>query len=201
MKSSGIAMLAGPIKAWWDENWNTTEHWRYALWRERVNTELVKSYWLVYRPHEAFQGTWDERAQSINDFVLRTADVIINLTPPGVPSMGTDGEVLYAKNFDKPIIEVPAPERIEDFERALIELNQKLTDLGYGAEVIEQRKILDSLDVGASLSEIGMFSDKWRGHEKRFHYLDRNNHIRIIEGFEIPDELYASDLLKIEVLA
>jgi hypothetical protein len=196
-----IIMLAGPIKAWWDDNWNTPEHWFYALWRERVNTELVKSYYLVYRPHEAFQGSWDERAQSINDFVLRTCDVVLNLTPPGVPSLGTDGEVLYAENFGKTIIDVPPPASVDDFERALIEMNQKLTDMEFNIKSVDQRPILASLAVqDVDVETLQKFMWNWAEKEKRFHYYDKENHIDIVEGKYLPGGIVSEDLVKVEVL-
>lgn len=200
-----IIMLAGPIKAWWDENWNTPEHWHYALWRERVGTEMVKSYHLVYRPHEAFQGSWDERAQSINDFILRTADVIFNLTPPGVLSEGTDGEVLYARNFGKTIIDAPPPERVEDFERALIELNMKLTELGLSTTGVKQVGIVDSLDVSNIPPERYDVVRAWvelnRGEWLRYHYTAYDHTIAVFDTQNPEDAPSLDAVLKIEVLA
>lgn len=197
-----IIMLAGPIKAWWDEEWNTPAHWHYALWRERVNTELVKSYHLVYRPHEAFQGSWDERAQSINDFVLRTADVIFNLTPPGVPSDGTNGEVLYAANFGKTIIDLPPPERVEDFERALIEMNVKLTELGLSTTGVEQEHVIASLNPeGMTAIEIANWLAEYTHYVKRFHYFDKFGTLRCLDTPFRADVMAQNDeVLKIEVL-
>lgn len=199
-----VVMLAGPIKAWWDDEWNTPEHWKYALWRERVNTELVKSYFLVYRPHEAFQGTWDERGQSINDYVLRICDVVINMTPPGVPSMGTDGEVLYARNFSKAIIDAPPPEKLTDWPQALIEMNQKLTALGLSNKPpIEQVVVKDSLAVVGDLDHtlIKNWIDSHWGEHFRFHYLAFDGTIAIFDTYKPEDAPSFDAMHKIEILA
>lgn len=95
-----IVFLAGPIEHWWDENWNTPEHWLYAEWRDLLSKALVARGHLVYRPHEAFKGTFvgqnAEEAQSVNDRALEIADVVVvsNLDPP-VPCAGTDAECAY----------------------------------------------------------------------------------------------------------
>ena len=200
-----IIMLAGPIKAWWDDEWNTHAHWHYALWRERVSAELVKSYHLVYRPHEAFQGSWDERAQSINDFVLRTSDAIINLTPPGVLSEGTDGEVLYAANYGKTIIDLAPPKRVEDFERALIEMNMKLTELGLTTEGVKQVGVVASLStegldldsVAGWIRQVSAASYTWF----RFHYEAYDGTIAILDTQNRNDAPSLSRVRKIELLA
>lgn len=102
-----VVMLAGPIGHWWDENWASDAHVEYVAWREFVNEALVLDGHLVYRPHEAFKGRWQNKAQVLNDAVLMEADVVLNLCPPGVPSPGTDHEVDLARYNGKPVIACP----------------------------------------------------------------------------------------------
>lgn len=101
-------MLAGPIKAWWDE-WESPQHKHYVAWRDALSQALVDAGHLVYRPHEAFKGQWHESAQAVNDVALRTSDVIANLTPEGVPSLGTDDEIDYARRYNRRVVATPPP--------------------------------------------------------------------------------------------
>lgn len=92
-----MIILAGAIKHWWDENWDTPEHWEYAEWRHEASAALVAAGYLVYRPHEAFKGTWSERAQQVNDAAIEAADLMLILSSEDTPSEGTDAEAEYAK--------------------------------------------------------------------------------------------------------
>lgn len=102
-----IVMLVGPIDFWWNENWKTPEHQAYMVWRRNVNDQLVEAGHLVYRPHEAFKGAWDERAQIVNDEAIARADLLINLTPPGVPAHGTTVEIMTAMMLGVPVYDAP----------------------------------------------------------------------------------------------
>lgn len=131
-----IIMLAGPIKHWWDENWGTTEHRKYAEWRSEVSRVLVNAEHLVYRPHEAFKGPWNENAQAVNDMAIRIADVIVNLTPPGVPSVGTDQELIEAARYSRVVIDAPPPLNwSHDVDRCIGQLIRKLKALETAAEL------------------------------------------------------------------
>lgn len=104
-----VVMLAGPIKHWWDDNWGTPAHLRYVAWREKLNDALVAAGYLVYRPHEAFKGAWNENAQVVNDAILRVADAVLNLSPEGVPSEGTDAELAMCAELGKVVVDAPPP--------------------------------------------------------------------------------------------
>lgn len=86
-------VVVGPIDYWWNENWETDEHFFYTTWRDGVCKQLVEAGHLVYRPHEAFKGAWDERAQRVNDAAIDACDAMVNVGPPGVPAYGTAAEV------------------------------------------------------------------------------------------------------------
>lgn len=103
-------MLAGPIKAWWD-CWDSPDHKHYVKWREFLSQSLVEEGHLVYRPHEAWKGNWSESAQAVNDSAIYNVDVVINLTPPGVPSAGTDLEMHLCEYLNKPVIYAAPPPR------------------------------------------------------------------------------------------
>jgi hypothetical protein len=208
--SEGIVVEAGPIKHWWDENWDTPAHKAYDEWREMVSAGLVEAGYLVYRPHHAFKGPWDERAQSVNDMALRVADAVINLTPPGVPSLGTDGEVLYAASFGGII--VPAPPT-EDYDQGVDDLVSRLSVLNLRRELVEQEPIKDSLDIAASgLAKFTSFLDAHEGSILRLHHFRDDGRIEAIDahafavrvmgetGDKKSIEVDPRKLLKIEVL-
>lgn len=101
-------MLAGPIKFWWsDGQWDSPAHRAYTSWRDAVRVACVKAGFLVYSPHRAWQGAWHEDAQRVNDEAIRIADVMIELSPHGVPHDGTEAEAAFAATVDTPVI--PAP--------------------------------------------------------------------------------------------
>lgn len=99
--------LAGPIDYWWCENWETPDHIIYLEWRKFVNQLLVEAGHLVYRPHEAWKGAWDEVAQEVNDVAIRICDVMIYLTPRDVPAYGTVAEVEQAQMMGKEVLWAP----------------------------------------------------------------------------------------------
>lgn len=117
-------ILVGPIKAWWDE-WGSERHNAYTAWRELVSVSLVDAGVLVYRPHEAWKGNWDEAAQAVNDAAIAVCDLVVNLTPEGVPSKGTDDELLLCQSSEKVVVDAP-PGDLRD----LANLVHKLRVLG-----------------------------------------------------------------------
>jgi len=119
-----IVFIGGPIKFWWDENWMSVEHLRYLKWRDQVEETLIAEGYLVYRPHQAFKGTWNEDAQGVNDAVIYLSDIFLNLTPKGAISEGTDGEVRVANQFNVPVYDIPPPNFAADM--VLLRLKAKL---------------------------------------------------------------------------
>jgi hypothetical protein len=111
--TSIIIMGAGPIEYWWDtpedpDRFNSPEAIAYRAWREVVADYFkdFKKGTLLYKPWTAFGGQWDERAQPLNDAMVRIADVVINMNP-GVPAEGTDHEIALAKSLGKPVFACP----------------------------------------------------------------------------------------------
>jgi hypothetical protein len=104
-----IVFIGGPIKHWWDENWMSPEHLRYDDWRTQVEQALIAAGFLVYKPYTAWKGTWNEQAQFVNNVVVETVDVFLDLTPPGVPSAGTEAEVAHAELVGTPVLNCPPP--------------------------------------------------------------------------------------------
>ena len=102
-----IVMLVGPIDYWWNQNWHTKAHLEYMMWRKHINDKLVEAGHLVYRPHEAFKGAWDERAQKVNDLAVNLAGCLVNLTPPGIPAHGTAAEIRKAQEIGTRIYNAP----------------------------------------------------------------------------------------------
>lgn len=109
-----IVTLVGPIKVWWSE-WDSPRHQEYTQWRDAVRVALVHAGCAVYSPHRAIQGSWNEKLQYINDRAIEVSDIVIVLTPPGVPADGTAGEIEVARKNKVYIIECPpdGPDTIE----------------------------------------------------------------------------------------
>lgn len=112
-----IIPLLGPIKAWWGPpRENTVEHKAYIAWRDYLSTQLIQDGHLVYHPYRAFGGAWDERAQIVNDVIIQTCDMALVLTPEGVPSDGTDGELRLLKTLPQGrYLHTPPPAPGENF--------------------------------------------------------------------------------------
>jgi nucleoside 2-deoxyribosyltransferase len=103
-----LVMLAGPIKIWWaDGMWDHPAHDQYTEWRDAVRVACIKAGFLVYSPHRAWQGAWNEAAQLVNDKAIEVADVMLDLTPDGIPAEGTDAETAYASAVGTPVVAAP----------------------------------------------------------------------------------------------
>lgn len=89
------------------EIWGTDEHTEYVNHRDYVRRALIQERFLTYAPHEAFKGTWSEAAQAVNDAGIAASDVMLVLSPPKIPTYGTDDEVAYARRVETPVIYVP----------------------------------------------------------------------------------------------
>ena len=103
-----IIFLAGAVAHWWDDNWDTPQHYEYMKWREDVRTALIAGGYLTYAHYEAFKGTWNPRAQAVNSAALGQADLMLILTGEDIPSPGTDEEVKVAEHYGVPILRVPS---------------------------------------------------------------------------------------------
>lgn len=101
-----VVVLIGPIRVWWSE-WGSPRHQEYTRWRDAVRVACVKAGCAVYSPHRAIQGRWNKKLQRINNAAIIDADIIINLTPMGVPAEGTMEEVELAKKHLKLILNAP----------------------------------------------------------------------------------------------
>lgn len=123
-----IIFLAGPIDYWWNENWHRPAHLDYMKWRQCVNDSLVEAGHLVYRPHEAIKGAWDERMQAVNDKALELCDVFVYLTPPGVPAYGTQAEHNVAHAYGKRIEWAP-PWDISNIGDLIVRLDDPYGDV------------------------------------------------------------------------
>lgn len=109
---STIVALIGPIEYWWNTpddpaRFHGLEAIGYREYRERLGRYLVGEGFLVYRPHEAFKGAWDERAQVLNDVMIQIADVVVSMRPTGIPGRGTDHEIKLAREAGKPVVYAP----------------------------------------------------------------------------------------------
>ena len=112
---SKSVFLCGPIEYWWDtpedpRRFNSYEAIRYREHRDAVRDFLVARHFLVYSPHAAFKGDWNEKMQPVNDYVLGLCDIVVNLKPKHIDGMvanGTDHEWELARKLGKVRIELP----------------------------------------------------------------------------------------------
>lgn len=121
---SRCVFLGGPIEHWWDtpENpdmFNSFLARAYRLHRELLNRAFVEAGYLVYRPHEAFKGPWNEKMQDVNDYILERCDAFVNMTPPslGIVALGTDHEVRQAGRLGVPVFNAPFLYHIASVDR------------------------------------------------------------------------------------
>ena len=136
---SVIVALVGPIEWWWNTEddparFHSPAAVHYRDWRERLSRYLVDQGFLVFRPHEAFKGTWDERAQIFNDHMVEIADVIVNMRPSGIPGKGTDHELELAEKLGKPMVEAPPGTDMQTI-RFLIRNKKRLKEIIDGSPV------------------------------------------------------------------
>jgi hypothetical protein len=109
-----VVAVIGPIEKWWNteeepNKFNSSEARRYFHWRDCVCTALAEHF-LVYRPHEAFKGPWNEKAQRVNDTALHVADFIVSLKEDDDVALGTDHERELAESFGRPVVNAPRPD-------------------------------------------------------------------------------------------
>jgi hypothetical protein len=123
-----IIFIAGPVDYWWNENWLTPAHFDYMDWRTSVSKALVEAGHLVYRPHEAFKGAWHEGAQVVNDRAIEISDLLVNITPPGIPAYGTDAEIAYARSLNKPVFHAP-PDDTSQIGHLIVRLEDPYGDV------------------------------------------------------------------------
>lgn len=125
-----VVMIIGPVAYWWDtdeyKHWDLPEHWHYVEWRDRVCNALIEAGYLTYRHWEAFKGTWNNRMQEVNNFVLDRSDFIINIKPEYAWSEGTDEEVQRAQDTGKLVFNYPPPKTKEEFTWRIKEMLDEL---------------------------------------------------------------------------
>jgi hypothetical protein len=114
-----VVFLAGPIKHWWT-CWESPEHMAYVQWRDKVQGTLIEAGYLTYCPWGGIKGTWNPKAQAINDAAIAVADVVLILTPHGIPADGTEDESQYAKRVRTPTLRLPPGSDILQEVRRLV---------------------------------------------------------------------------------
>lgn len=123
-------MLLGPVAYWWDtddyKHWDLPEHWHYVKWRERVNDALIENGYLVYRHWEAFKGTWNNKMQEVNNYVLDRSDFLVDMTPNYAWSEGVTEERQRAAENAQEVISAPPPGTEEEFAWAIKNLLETL---------------------------------------------------------------------------
>lgn len=126
-----IIYLAGPIAHWWDNEseparFMSPEAMAYRAHRNVLSEWLVDHGLLVFRAHEAFKGDWDSRAQLINDYAVINSDVIIDMSPAGVKSPGTEREIYVAVGHATPVIHFSPGDNYSDLATMLDKTLQRV---------------------------------------------------------------------------
>lgn len=125
-----VVMIIGPVAYWWDtdtyQHWNTPEHWHYVAWREQLCDALIESGYLTYRHWEAFKGTWNNKMQGVNNYILGLADYIINICPSSAWSEGTQEEMQECYRLNKKVIYGAPPQTKEEFSWAIKDILEEL---------------------------------------------------------------------------
>lgn len=116
-------VLIGPIKTWWGRL-DSVEYSVYSGWRDTVRAVLIREGCLVYSPHRAWSGAWHESAQRVNDAAILESDLVVNVGPVGVESVGTDAEVAVAEAHNIPVLWLPEPN--VDSVKQLVEFLREL---------------------------------------------------------------------------
>lgn len=127
---SKCVFLAGPIEYWWDTDdhpnrFDSDAAVGYRRHRDTVRDFFVDRHYLVYSPHTAFKGDWNEKMQPVNDFVLRLCDIFVDMSPEGVPGNGTDHERELAKTLGKVILHLPPTDDsrwADEFNKNIVEM-------------------------------------------------------------------------------
>lgn len=102
---SKCVFLAGPIEYWWqDDNFDTPLAVAYRRYRELLAQAFVDEGFLVFLPHQAFKGSWNEKMQEVNNCALIRSDVVIDMSPRGIPGLGTAHEMQIARDHGIPIV-------------------------------------------------------------------------------------------------
>lgn len=112
---SKAVFLAGPIEWWWDcpqepNRFLSSPARIYRHHRDQLRDFFVERGFLVYMPHQAFKGDWNEKMQPVNDYVLGLCDIIVDMTPtdiPGIVANGTKHEVELAHKLNKLVLTIP----------------------------------------------------------------------------------------------
>jgi hypothetical protein len=101
---AAIIFMGGAVAYWWNDRWNTPAHYEYMQWRNDVRIALIAGGYLTYAHYEAWKGTWNPRAQAINNFALASSDLFLIMTPEDIESPGTDEEITVAQAAGIPIV-------------------------------------------------------------------------------------------------
>jgi len=125
---SKAVMLAGPIEWWWDteeepNRFNSPDAVAYRAHRDLVRDIFVAHHYLVYSPHSAFKGDWNEKMQPVNDYVLSLSDIVIDLTPRHIAHLVADGtkhEIALALRLGKFVMPIPPSTSKEEIEAAAV---------------------------------------------------------------------------------
>jgi len=115
-----IIFLSGPIKHWWT-CWGSPEHEAYLRHRGQVRSWLIEAGYLTYAPWDGIKGSWDLRAQAINEAAITIADLILELTPPGIPAEGTAEEARFAEAAGVSLVHVVPGIEKQDLLAFLVE--------------------------------------------------------------------------------
>lgn len=99
-----FVFLAGPIRHWWSLP-DVSGKDQYFNHREIAHQVLSEDF-LVYSPHRAWRGPWNEVAQQVNDHALGLCHAFVYLHVPGIVASGTEAECALANELGIPVLKI-----------------------------------------------------------------------------------------------
>ena len=130
---SPVVFLGSSIRHWWKKTEDgktlheTPAFKAYSSFREYVRGVLAGNGFMVYSPHLALKGNWNEEAGTeINDFALSKSHAFVAIRITGVEQVGTDHEEFQAFELGLPTFTIKYPPRVCDLSNVLDQMDKAL---------------------------------------------------------------------------
>lgn len=174
-----IVFLAGPIKHWWDGNWETPDHRAYMEHRNRIRRAVVATGWCVaYSPDRAIQGAWHPNLQVLNDDIIRKSDVMVVMTPERIPAEGTEDEVRRAHEWGVQVVRIDTSSDVD------LQLLVEALEESYRAKRMRPEQSL--VERARMLAQISHKQQVDKGGKPYFEHVERvANRVQALGGDEI----------------
>lgn len=125
-----FVFLASPIRGWWAPGmWESPLHVAYTSFRDAVHDRLSSDF-LVYAPHRAWRGPWNEVAQRVNDAAVLSCHALVYLNVPGMIAEGTRSETELAAEHGIPTFRLDLSDdaELDRIITLLLDIDRKRSD-------------------------------------------------------------------------